>query len=619
MLPFRSRPRALLSLRKGYSVLQQRGAKKLGPAPKPTADVLNAHNDVARNLAATGLWHKKPAVRSGKGDWRRISVTNEDFVYQIINYIKPSLLRHEGCDLIDLYPGAGVWSNALHDLLRPRSHILMEPDVGLYGPFLGRLLEKPGVRLEPKVGIDWTELNKILSPEYLPHQVEQPRTYGPDSEPPKRNDTLLVTANLSMHPKKKFMSFESLSLMVTYQLLSAIRASGLFQKYGLVRMLIWMRPDDMRTIFPRAVQQRRTGPQSVEFNTEWIREVAGLDYPDGEAGLGQQRTYYRRDANLDFESAFDTVLRMREQGIVVPEGRQSTLLREAQEMLAMGMTKAPTDNDPIHGVHIAEEYHKLEKQWQDGKIVKDSPTYEKLKRKTAYHKWIVNRATQKTTLLKELDAVKDLYAAGDMEEARFRDAEWNKKFSSLPSAFQGDALLQRDNQHIFRQEQPILHWDRRPYEPLVSRASDFFPNYQCSLLDIQPKAPHWLFRDIGPNSLYRAGECFELILRHSGGFQGSPLKRAMAAVWPGVLDGVISQCPSLYDRSQYGSPVSGFGELTARCLSEAQWVEIMDAWVKWPFKPSFAELVAHLGEELPSDALDDITPNNMGKAAAYAL
>lgn len=91
----------------------------------------------------------------------------------ILTFVKPSLERHVGCDLVDIYPGAGLWSSKLHDALQPRSHILLEPDEELYRPFLEPLLAKKGATLIPKSGIVWRDLSGILNPTHLPHQHER--------------------------------------------------------------------------------------------------------------------------------------------------------------------------------------------------------------------------------------------------------------------------------------------------------------------------------------------------------------------------------------------------------------------------------------------------------------
>ncbi|KAK4443310.1 hypothetical protein QBC34DRAFT_417254 [Podospora aff. communis PSN243] len=569
--------------------------------------IANPSGDVAERLEGTGLW-KQRRPRHLKGvDNRRVHITNPALVSDILNYIGPSLKRHEGCDLIDINPGAGVWSSGLHDLLRPRSHILLEPNAEFYKSFLQPLLDKPGVVLEAKNGIDWADLNEIMTPKYLPHQVEKPRTFGPDSEPPQRNDTLLVTVNLAAYAPRRFLSFDSLALLVMHQLQNSIRTRGLFQKYGLVRMLVWLRPEDTRASLAYTVQKRRRAIIDAELNTEWIREVAGLGVPDM---ADRNPRHTSRSLDIDLQSALNAALRMREAGIEAPPERQSIWLSKVQPFLDEGLTEVPKLDHPDQGAHVISDFEQMEKAFAAGEIAPGTPAYKLYTKRKNYHKWLQTRSTQKEDMLREMKLVRDLWEAGNTEEATKANEEWSRKVASRPGPVQTSFIKMRDNEHIFYQDPPLLHWDRRPYEPLMVRADDFYPRMACTLLDIQPKAPHWLVRDMGRNSLYRAGDSFELILRLATQAQSRPLSKTFEQIWPGATESVLHECPSLRDIRRNGSPVTGHGELTARCLNEAQWVEILQAWVNWPFKPTFSELVYKV---MDHDVVDD-GPGNKGGA-----
>ena len=64
------------------------------------------------------------------------------------------------------------FTKALHDAVQPRSHLLLEPDEELYTPYLKPLLKEQNVKLIPKSGIVWHELQEVLTPEHLPNQIE---------------------------------------------------------------------------------------------------------------------------------------------------------------------------------------------------------------------------------------------------------------------------------------------------------------------------------------------------------------------------------------------------------------------------------------------------------------
>ena len=516
-----------------------------------------------------------------------------------------SLERHAGCDLITIYPGAGVWSRALHDVLQPRSHILMEPDADFYKPFLQPLLDRPGTTMVPNSGIIWSELNEVLTPTHLPHQVERTA-----DEPPVRNDTLLVTANLAFFPKKKFRNFSSVANLVLYQLISSIRASSLFQKYGLVRMLIWVGDDEKPGLLPRSVQRRRRLAIESELATDWITEVCGADQLDASATTGKAGWYFR-DRQIELESCRNIMDKMTERGIHIPAGRETKLVRELlaldkdkQELGAAGSLVAVMDR-PYRA-----ELEVLEADFSRGAFTTSSDKYERLKRLRYRSHWDAARGNKILDLLREQDAIVDMMEGGasvDQEAVRAREKDWNDRVQSLNKHLRLEFLLGRDNLHVFRQNPPVLSWDRRELEPLTIKADEFYPNIPLCLLDIQPKAMHPLMRDIGPQSNH-GGDTFELILGSLAQNSTFPMAKALETVWPGAAEGVIPHCPSLLDRSQGGTPLGGWGQVSPRVLNERQLSEVLEAWVgKWLFKPTFSELVGRVAEDTDeeSDGDDD--------------
>ncbi|KAK0750499.1 hypothetical protein B0T18DRAFT_128962 [Schizothecium vesticola] len=582
MFPIRSHARRhLLSL---PGALARRGYRT------PTVlrrEVLTAPNAVAKQLDASLVW-KPPKERKGakpmvRADKTRVNITGDALCDDIAAYLGDSLLRHRGCDLIDMYPGAGVWSRKLHDVLQPRSHILLEPDAALYTPFLESLLARPGTRLVPKAGIVWSNLNAVLSPEFLPHQT--PRPWAPDI-PPERNDTLLVTMNLANFPARRFLNFESIASLVLFQLLSSMRAGSLFQRYGLVRLLIWTTPEDGARLLPRVIQSRNRAAIDAELNTEWVREVVGLNNTLEATG----RFAYNRDKNIDVEGTARVVARMRAQGLVTPPGRESDLLREVLDM--GGAVSAAADQAPSWRFSDEEERLELVEAYQAGKVKADPAMLRRYRNLQNYHQWKLNRSSAFFSTDAERRAIVGLYRAGSPDAAA-REAAWIETLDGQDRKLREQYQLYRDNLHVFNQDPPVLVWDRRLYEPLLGRPDEFFPNVPLALLDIQPRATHPLLRDMGRHSGH-AGDYFELILRclQQSGTQGP--SRALDHIAPGCSDAVIPLCPSLRDPDVGGSPMGGYGEVSCRSLNERQMMEILQAWMEWPLKPSYAQLVGRL-------------------------
>lgn len=201
-------------------------------------------------------------------------------------------------------------------------------------------------------------------------------------------------------------------------------------------------------------------------------------------------------------------------------------------------------------------------------------------------------------LMAELQELRDLQAAGKADSAEFADKEaaYNARIEGLGKMGMGEYRLLRDNAHLFQQDPPVLLYDRRPWEPLRVEADEFFPNVECALLDIQPKAMSPLMRDVGPAS-QRAGDVFDLIQRAMLSSSIDPVSSTMDRLWPGAREGILEHCPSLKDPAAGGEPGSGYAELCPRVLNEKQWLEILAAFMKWPFRPTYPELIGRLGDD----------------------
>jgi hypothetical protein len=271
--------------------------------------------------------------------------------------MKPSLLRHTGCDIIDINPGVGVWSSAVHELLKPRNHYLMEPDHELYTPLLQPLLvaKCSTYRLIPKSGAVWAQLNNLLSPASLPQQVEY-ETGDPRLDKP--NDSLLVLANLSWFPKKPFRAFPSASLLVINQLLSAARAHSLFHRYGLIRMLIWAPDDEGKKVLPRNISGRRKMAVEAEVTCSEIFEIASSSVEHGK---------WKRDEEINIESARKVLKKMEDAGISTPKCREGKY-----QLQATKLTREQISGDDQMAVHrkFHDELEKLQKNFAAGHFTK---------------------------------------------------------------------------------------------------------------------------------------------------------------------------------------------------------------------------------------------------------
>ncbi|KAJ4420898.1 hypothetical protein N0V82_004077 [Gnomoniopsis sp. IMI 355080] len=609
--------------------------------------------DAAKNKEKEAQPEKKDATnteeslvrqRAAKGDKSRVQITNEGLVKDMIDYIKPTLERHRGCDLVSVYPGAGAWTKALHDAVQPRSHLLLEPDESTYRPFLQPLLDQDNVRLVPKSGIIWEDLDAVLTPEYLPNQVTYDKKAHPDGPP--RNDTLLVSMNLAMFPKKRFSTFQSVSRMVLFQLLQTIRTSTLYQKYGQVRMFIWIPDDEKSGVLPRVLGGRRRSAIEGELTTQYIAEVCGRDVVAEDDDARENKSAIAESRNTDrwpqmeLESARLCKIRMEQRGIVMPPGRSTTLMRKLDALIARQPTAMKKGismwemREAVGGKGVANEteYRELVKMHKKKDFLAQDPNFLRLKALEQYFINLDSAFQHAVEFNKEHDAIVKAYAAvtkaqatkGSSSQAAAKllaraqklEAAFDASALSLPKYRREYDFMSRDAVHILTRQPshlgPVLSWDRRPYEPLPAAAADFFPNVPCALLDIEPKAAHPLLRSMGPGT-DNAGDIFDMILGVLSDLMSGSVEKQISALWPGVSEGVLPQCGSLTDPARGGIPLKGAGAITNRCLNSEQLMEILEEFMKWPFRPSHADLVGRLAAEEFSD--DDAELYVKGNAA----
>ncbi|KAG7410735.1 Mitochondrial transcription factor 1 [Fusarium oxysporum f. sp. rapae] len=550
---------------------------------KITNEQLEPSNELSERLRDTGLWQWTRVAGRPKapiGDKHRANLVSQSLCDDIAQYIGPSFDRHKGCDIVDINPGPGLWSRTLHDLVQPRKHILMEPDIELYRPFLGDFLDKPNVEAVPKAGILWKDLNSIL--ESLPHQTIR----DPAAEP-ERNDTLLVNVNLCYCPPKKYQSFECVSTMVLYQLMSSIRTASLFQQYGLVRMLVWISDDGKRRLLPRSAIRRKRSAFEAELSLEWLHEICGHD-------VEVEDRYELRDEWINMESGYNCLKRMKQAGLTMPKGRETIVYNNLSANQKLANKKLAGFQPPRHNRPFREELEGLETAFAEDEASEASYRLKMLRYREKYDAVDSQLFLE---LLQQRDALMKLWKKSPTQLPA-AEAEFNARLDGVKKNTRKEWLMVRDNYHLFRQKKPTLFWDRRPFEPLAARADEFYPRMPCALLDLQPKAMSKYTRQHGPTS--RNGTISDTMLRYWFQHMLAPIQSAMDGAWPGFGD-CAADIASLHDPKLGGSPLSGHGALVARCVTEDQWADIIKAYLEWPFAPEYTTLVGRLMDDYDVD------------------
>jgi mitochondrial transcription factor 1 len=434
---------------------------------------------------------------------------------------------------------------------------------------------------------------------YLPHQ--EPLVRGdPRLEEP--NDTLLFVANLGNYPKRSFRGFSSMTSLVMYQFMSALRTHSLFQRYGQVRMLIWVENDEKDTILPQSVSARRKAAIEAEISCQ-IQEVAS----------STTRHNYPRDRNLELQSTRFALEKMEKMGVSTPQGRESSCLEELLSGVVCDLRKVGSIGTSDA---FLKELSDLEAQYAAGKLgeweYKDGPTLKPKMRTESpelarlrtlrYLEKHQRRKFEKRECIKaELDEVlamqRELHATKQPKRQaqegvmKHRTDAWKRKMDDLPEEVLENTVAYLDNCRIFDMKPRTLMWDRRDYEPLKVRANEFLPMREMCLLDFQPKSIWPILKENFPDNY----DAFEYILSQLLIIPTQNIRRGFSALAPGAYDYLIAECPSLTDPTKGGS--LDVELISVRCLTTEMLKEIIEAWVRWPFKPNRFEIMSKLGSE----------------------
>ncbi|RKF72330.1 hypothetical protein GcM1_248075 [Golovinomyces cichoracearum] len=530
----------------------------------------------------------------------RVDIVDNKLCDDAIERLRPSLEKYKGCDIIDLNPGVGLWSHKLHKELQPRNHILMEPHPSTYKSILDPLLESSDstYRLVTDNGMNWTHLENVLSEEYLPHQHildwKDPRSE-------QVNNTLLVTANLACNQPRRFLGFRSLGSVVIYQFLSAIRTRALFQKYGKVRMLLWINPYDAR-ILPRNVANRKKSSLDAAVSCSHIELIIDTDETD----------HKKREKSLDIKRVVSVVEKMKEKGVRIPEGRETNILK------AMRAGETGLEIEELSPKSLQKELQQMKEALSLGDLEKDSaddedlddltipdflkktPEYERMRELNRRHRRRIIKSYKLSDLADDFQKIQTLYRKSCLTKSATKVNAIKREIKESSDIFKENvaalspndaAELQYmcDNRRAYSQEPPCLFWDRREAEPLKSFENEFYPKKALSLLDLRP--------GFMPPSSQDPGyyDTLSFLTMQMCLVPAQSLNETLENLAPGARDWMLAECPSLTDPLRNGCP--DLELFSARCITSEMLIEMCEAWLRWPFRLQRDELLHRLGSE----------------------
>ncbi|KAI9885917.1 MAG: hypothetical protein M1823_002290 [Watsoniomyces obsoletus] len=556
--------------------------------------------------------------------------------YDSLARLAPSLKRYENCDIIDVKPGIGLWSSKVHDLVKPRRHILIE-EKKEFLPFLQPLLDQPGSRYQHMKNIHSSHIdsvNQVVTNGLLPEQEAYPED-DPRREQP--NDTLLVLANLGKYSSYK-LEYHIPVGVSHWGYLWGIQNLSLLRQYGQIRMLVWVNDEEKRMILPRCVANRTRRALQAEVWLEDIYEIAGTP------GVKMMQ---QREDNLNMLSTVKVVKSMQERGVVTPERRKTELQQEAEAVIASGNEQQKTTTTFSETRFWSNELEQLQQAFSRGEFTrfenearpdpsipqKRTPRKtgkqsarkiqerEKLGRETQRYsrmRYLEHHLSAQNRRLAQMAEIVSAFDEMDPKDASSREAALGK-LKSAHVRTRAKAELYLDDRKALLDDPPLLYWDRRHDEPLLVYADEFSPRQPLALLDLHPHPIEGLadlFRnkqsesskttdnDDGGNNEVKTEnknksnddpemqDLFEFMLKHFFKYSRRPIRQVLGLLGDDAAEALIPECPSLLDPKKGSSKEDiDLKMMRVRMVRCEMLVEILQAWKKWPFRPDRKELL----------------------------
>lgn len=527
-----------------------------------------------------------------------------------IQRLAPSLKDYAGCDIIDINPGAGLWSSKIHEFLKPRRHILVEPHSNVYGQLLRPLVDVAGSRYtladSNASDVDHWSLRDYVANGLLPEQAQSQGT-----NKTRRNTTLLVIANMSKKPRGRavsegYMARTSDSHYKALEYVRALETGSGFHSNGPVRMLMWLSDHEKTCLVPRTTCNRRRISTYFELFGH-VEEVVG-------DVLGSHAI--RREASLDLLSCILTAERMKDNQTPIAMDRLDTLPRRLRVDGIQAVSQSSEfSTSAIHGER---DWHKdlndLQKGFDNGtysQFVGGPPGYDMKKRKISgnalspeFERFRSLRKTEtdqrrKKLALEEVLAIDVEIRAKHLaivQNESIGTEEWHQESCELDQLLLEygkvlDSLSDRkvkqvhffaDDRAAWSGDSSLLRWDHRTAEPIIPNADEFHHAKPLALLDFQPRtAPALELTSIQQ-------QYFDAILLTFFTSPGLSVVNALDSMAPGAAHALLPNAPSLQDPRLMGR--RDLDRLRVRSLTPLMLQELAIALDRWPFKPTLGEL-----------------------------
>ncbi len=535
----------------------------------------------------------KTAARRGG----RIQLVSPSLCHDALQRLGPSLQAHHGCDLIDINPGTCLWSRHLHDVVKPRRHILVEPEREAFDEFITPLIEEDPIRYGHAETLSEVldASNRFLSQGVIESRIAERRS--------SFNYKILMTVNTSRPVDTSLWSGSKTGYFVNDYYTSFWGLRTDIHRYGLVRVLAWVPEPDKSMLVPRTVEQRSRQTVQLEA-TSSVSEIAGTGWSRGSEPFDRPFNW----PDLVSEAAHAVRAEETAKQIQTPNTRRGLPPWPPSWSLSLDLELLKGAPAAFHTSDM-QEFLEL-----DDKLKIDDPQW----RSKALHGKSMprsNTSDQKRWrgLLRQrrLDHGRYQDTAGLVGQQRNLEQRWRHQLlrnaehhvngslaqlkeeadriknatNKLKRPFQAIGKTAIDDFRAYDSRPQALAWNQRQYEPLLAQTKEFAPARPLSLIDITP-SPDFRRR------LTTEDECeiFDFVVCHLWQRKiKNDVHSALTALLQAGVEGFVETCPALKDPVQ-----GGWYDLTGlrlRSLPAKVYLDIALAWAKWPFRPPLRQLL----------------------------
>ncbi|KAJ5639359.1 uncharacterized protein N7484_007221 [Penicillium longicatenatum] len=437
------------------------------------------------------------AKRASRNKAASAGYVSEKLCDDMIHRLSPYLKRNAPVDILDLWPGCGLWSSKMNDFLRPRRHILVEPNMKLFGSHLKELAKsKPCYKLASGeiYGTNWNAVYE----KYLPEQI-RPMDVVPGTLP--KNDTLLVLASPPVTESKK--NHLTPARWWASVMEDCMNQTGL-HAYGSVRILAGLSVAELQVVLPRSIHERRRPAMLTESVALHNFEIASGYEIEPWHTLKTWDSIQRNNERVAERSAA--------QGVITPPGREPLPLQLAPESPVPGKGGPKAKKEvPYHPRARSEGHHRFEKAIRRGENLsktksvsaKEEAEIKKEARTARAALNFDNRCSwARAEISKDISAIdersRDLSraaadpnaTAASLEEID-RDIETRKSAVSqkmadlhfrLTRGWERSLDDMRNEACSNNLDDSVLLWDRRPFEPMLIESDEVFPRFHQTLV-----------------------------------------------------------------------------------------------------------------------------------------